>query len=215
MYLWRDSPWRLFAQFPLGFLSVIGGLYLIILRRISTFPRPPTPDEIERGASYRSLLAWELSFPGRIVAKSGEDAILRWHCRTVPDRSPYSPLNLIRNPDFVLLDHEERESLRIRRYSRIPPRFNLIQNGDATGTIGLRSIFLNKYAINLKDGPTWTFRMPTFTNCFYAVSSSNSHVWVVMGPSKLDWTLLAEPATDDVRLLAALAFIHRRWWCYS
>ena len=57
--------------------------------------------------------------------------------------------------------------------------------------------------------------MPLFTVYFHGESSSNSRVWVVVGPSKRQWTLLAEAGSDDERLLAALAFIHREWWCYS
>ena len=120
----------------------------------------------------------------------------------------YLASNLFRKPDFVLLDHEEREVLRICRTTRFPPRFSMIQNGEVVGTIKLRSIFLNKYAINLKAGPKWTFRMPLFTIYFHGESSSNSRVWVVVGPSKMEWTLLTEAGTDDVRLLAGLAFIH-------
>jgi hypothetical protein len=174
--------------------------------------RPPTPDQIERGVPYFFQLSWATGYPSWIIAEPGNPTV-RWHCRTEPCRANFSPQNLIRKPDFVLLDHEEREVLRICRTTRLPPRFNMIQNGEVVGTIGLRSIFQNKYAINLKAGPKWTFRMPLFTVYFHGASSSNSRVWVIVGPSKMEWSLLTEAGTDDLRLLAGLAFIHREWWC--
>ena len=179
-----------------------------------TSRRPPSPEEIERGVPYSLQLNGALDCPGAILAEPG-NANVRWHCRTDPCRSPYSPLNLLRKPDFVLTDPEERVVLRIRRNSRVPPRFNMIQDGEVVGTICLRSILRNKYAIALKAGPTWTFRMPLFTVHFHGESTAESRVWVAVGPSKLQWTLLAQPGTDDLRLLAGLAFIHREWWCYS
>src|SRR5687768_6716531 len=168
--------------------------------------RPPTHDQIERGVPYLLQLGWGLGYPGWIFAEAEPGtATVRWHCRTEPCRSNFSPLSLIRKPDFVLLDHEEREVLRIRRNTRFPPRFNIIHIGEVVGTIGLRSILQNKYAINLKAGPKWIFRMPLFTLHFYGVSSSNARVWVVVGPSKMEWTLLTEAGANDVRLLAGLA----------
>jgi hypothetical protein len=174
----------------------------------------PSPEDIERGVQYSFQLGDALDCPCAILAEPGM-ATAGWHCGTEPRRSPFSPLNLLRKPDFVLMDHEERVVLRIRRKSRVPPRFDMIQNGQVVGTIGLRSILRNKYAIALNAGPTWTFRMPLFTICFHGESTAESRVWVAVGPSKRQWNLLAQPGTDDVRLLAGLAFIHREWWCYS
>ena len=176
--------------------------------------RPPSPDQIERGVQYVFQLSQDACYSGAIHAEPGTWAV-RWYFRTEPCRSPVSPLNLFRRPDFVLRDVEEREVLRIRRTTRFPPCFNMIENGAVVGTVRLRSILLNKYEIVLNAGPTWTFRMPLFTIHFHGESSSNSRVWVYVGPSKMRWTLLAESGTDDVRLLAGLAFIHHEWWCYS
>lgn len=139
---------------------------------------------------------------------------MRWHYQTEPCRSAYSFLNLFRRPDFVLLDHDEKEVLRIRRRTRFPPRSDILQNGEVVGTIRLRSVLLNRYSLVLKAGPTWTFRMPLFTIRFYGESSANSRVRVLMGP-KVQWMLHLSAGADDVRLVAGLAFIHRQWWCYS
>jgi hypothetical protein len=175
-------------------------------------PRPPSEDEIERGARHCLVIAWDRGSPGSILPEIGD---ARWHCRTEPCRSAWSALNLLRKPDFVLVDQEERGVLRIRRASRLPPRFSILQNGEVVGTIGLRSFLRNKYSIVLTDGPTWTFRMPLFRIYFHGESSSDSRLWIQVGPGKTQWNLLAQAGADDVRLLAALAFIHREWWCYS
>jgi hypothetical protein len=173
----------------------------------------PSPSEIERGAGYVFQLDGGASdAPGCIYDNAGNAC---WNYRTEPRRSAYSPLNLVRKPDFVLLDHESQEVLRISRNTRVPPRFDIIQNGGVVGTIGLRSILRNKYMLTLKGGPAWTFRMPLFTIHFYGKSSVDSRVWVVIGANKTEWYLLTQAGTTDVRLVGGLAFIHREWWCYS
>ena len=174
----------------------------------------PNPEEFVRGAHYYFEIGNTSDAPGWIFAEP-ETASFRLHYRTEPRRSAYSPSNLFRKPDFLVLDHQNQEVLRISRYTRVPACFNIIQNGEVVGTIGLRSLLRNKYSLELKDGPTWTFRMPLFTIQFDGESNANSRVWVRLCPSKRQWNLLTQVGADDLRLLAGLAFIHREWWCYS
>jgi hypothetical protein len=56
--------------------------------------------------------------------------------------------------------------------------------------------------------------MPLFTVYFYGRLNDDTRVWVVVGPSKMQWNVLTESALDDVRLLAALAFVHNQWYNY-
>jgi hypothetical protein len=124
-------------------------------------------------------------------------------------------LNLFRKPDFVLFDAEEREVLRVRRTTRFPARFEIIEGGRVIGEIALRSILRNQYTIEFDAGLRWLVRMPLFTTYFAGASSTGTRAWIVVGPSERQWRLLVEPEADSVHLLCGLAFIHRERWCYS
>ncbi len=176
--------------------------------------RPPGPDAetIERGDRYWFLIEETLDFSGAILEASGT---IRWRYLTSPRRSPYSLVNLKRKPDFLVLNPDGLDLLRIRRDKRLPPIFHMIEGSRVVGRIRLRSILRNTYTLDFEEGPTWTVRMPLYTVNFWGESSVNSHVWILTGPSKKQWNLLSEPGATNVRLLSGLAFIHREWWCYS
>lgn len=174
----------------------------------------PTPDDVERGVQSCFQISTASDSSGWIRTQP-EATDFRWQFGTEPKRSAWSPLNLLRKPDFVVRDQEMREVLRIRRLSRIPSRFEVIQAGELVGTIRLRSLLRNRYTLDFREGSTWTFRMPLFSIQFYGMSTTGSRVWVIVGPGKRQWNLLMDPESDDIRLLACLAFIHREWWCYS
>ena len=79
----------------------------------------------------------------------------------------------------------------------------------------MRSLFRIKYSIDIQGAGSWTFRLPLFTVQFRGDSQAGTDVWVIVGPSKMEWNILIRPGTNDLRLLAALAFIHNEWWNYS
>jgi hypothetical protein len=57
--------------------------------------------------------------------------------------------------------------------------------------------------------------MPLFTVRFWGESRSGAEIWVVVGPSKMEWTILIKPGVNDRLLVPALAFIHNEWWNYG
>lgn len=144
-----------------------------------------------------------------------EPGIIRWRYEARPSPPGYWLHNPFGKPDFVIKDSEAREVLVIRRASFVPPLFDMIEASKAVGRISLRSILRNRYRIDLEGETSWTFRMPLFTVRFYGESNTGSQVWVVVGPSKMQWNLLMKPGIDSARLLSALAFIHSEWWNYS
>jgi len=172
----------------------------------------PDASQLERGIEYRFVVENTPPSPGVILVRPGTT---RWRYEPHPNRSVYSLLNLLRKPDFVLLDAEGQEVLRISRVTRFPARFKMIERGKCVGEIVRRSVLRNKYTIEFDGGPGWLFRMPLYTVHFPGVSSAGTRVWVVVGPSKRHWNVLVEHEADSVYLLCALAFIHREWWCYS
>ncbi len=180
-----------------------------IFRRI---PIEPDAEIIEHGDKYVFGIENTLDFSGVILEASG---IIRWRYQTSPRRSPYSLFNLIRKPDFVLLNPDGLELLRICQHKRLPPIFQIIERNRVVGTIRLRSILRNKCSLDFEDGLMWDFHMPLFTVCFWGKSNVNSYVWVQVGPGKRQWNLLSGHKDTNIRLLSGLAFIHREWWCYS
>lgn len=172
----------------------------------------PTDDELENASAYCFKLDNSADYPGSIFAESGR---LCWRFETLPRRSAYSPLNLFRKPVFVALDVESHEVLRIRVQPGATRRFDLIQDGLVVGTIQRRGFLRSTYTCSFSGGPVWTVKMPLFTLLFQGKSTNGLTVWIRVGPSKKQWNVLTCLNGDDVRLIAALAFIHREWWCYS
>ena len=144
-----------------------------------------------------------------------EPGVTSWRYATDPKRDPWSPMNLFGKPHFVVTDLSGNEVLRVRRDTRFPLRFEMIEHGETIGRISLRSLFRNRYTLQFGNEPTWTFHMPLLTIYFRAESTCGREVLVRVGPSKKQWNLLAEPGTDTIYLLCGLAFIHREWWSYG
>lgn len=165
----------------------------------------------ECGTQYCFIIGDDTEWPGDILVFPD---VVRWHYSTEPKRSPYSLLNLRAKPHFVVTDSEGKEVLRIQREKRIPATFAVWEQGEEVGRIARRGVFRNKYALEVKDGSKWIFRMPLFSTFFRGESESGQEVLVRMGP-KRQWMLLVEKGCDSIPLLGGLAFIHREWWAYS
>ncbi|HEX7901554.1 MAG TPA: hypothetical protein VF950_27590 [Planctomycetota bacterium] len=122
---------------------------------------------------------------------------------------------MLARPVWVVSDVDGREALRVRRAGRFPLRFEMIENGVSVGTIRRRGLLRNRYTVDFPSGPSWTIHLPLFTVYFGGVSSAGEKVWILVGPPKLQWNLFFQSGAADARLLSALAFIHREWWCYA
>jgi hypothetical protein len=116
---------------------------------------------------------------------------------------------------FTVFDPAEREILRVSRDARVPPRFSLLAGGNAVGTMASRPLMRNRYVVNFAAGETWAFHLKLFTVFFPGESAGGKKLWVRVGPSKKQWSLLIQPGADDPRLVAALAFMHREWWFHG
>lgn len=172
----------------------------------------PTTDELENAAVYYLSLDYSVDYPGSILEESGQ---VRWRFETQPRRSAYSPFNLLEKPVFVILDAESHEVLLIRKSPSASRQFDIIQDGTIVGIIRKRAILRPIYTLDFPSGSTWTVRMPLFSIQFQAQSTSGVTVWIRVGPSKKQWNVLVPAEGNNVCVIAALAFIHREWWCYS
>ncbi|HTM41467.1 MAG TPA: hypothetical protein VL177_11170, partial [Terriglobales bacterium] len=91
----------------------------------------------------------------------------------------------------------------------------LLEAGKTVGRVKMCSLLRNKYAIELDGINAWTLRMPLFTLHFFGTSKADTDIWVAVGPSKMEWSVLIKRSTSEWPLLAALAFIHVEAWNYG
>ena len=176
--------------------------------------RRPDEDCIENGVQYFFWIDREGDQTSGLIRGEAENVGWRYEARpkswwTGVPGNPFS-----RRP-FVFEDSQGKEALRIQRESFLPPQFKIVRAGEIVGKISLRSLLRNRYRIDLVGGESWDFRMPLFTMRFSAESSSGAKVWVMLGPSKMQWNLLMSPGLDKPELLCALAFIHNHKWNWS
>lgn len=157
----------------------------------------PTAANWNNSKIYRS---WISSFAGTIHHEAGN---ITWR---------FDPVRFPKRKDFIVYAPDDEEVLRIRRCCHFPPRFEVVASGQVIGVIRPESILLNKYTLELRDGAKWTFIMPLYTVHFRAKSTAGDFLWIHMGPSKRQWNVLVPPDFDNVQVLSAMAFIHRRWY---
>jgi hypothetical protein len=173
----------------------------------------PDADCVARGAKYFCQIDREgRNRTGKIY---DEQAVLRWRYGVRNNPSGHARGNPFNKPEFVLEGADRRPGPVIRRVSFIPSRFDIMDSSGVTGRIAMRSLFRIKYSIEIEGAGHWTFRLPLFTIRFRGDSLTGEDIWVIVGPSKMEWNILLRPGIDDPRLVAALAFIHNEWWNYS
>lgn len=80
-------------------------------------------------------------------------------------------------------------------------------------TFSNRSLVLRRHALSFANDGRWDVRTP-FYWWMNVVCSENllTHALGRVGHSKRFWQLWIQPGHDRVEVLAALAFLHRRWW---
>ena len=176
--------------------------------------RAPNDQNFQHGAYYGSNINFDEKNTGQALVRMGEENRVFWKFEPNPLRPTLSIRNLFKKPELVFLTPEGREEFRVSRRARIPATFVLMKNGEPVAEIVRRSILRNKYSIQC-DGRTWIVRMPLFTIRFFGVSDQGQSVWILVGPSKRQWSILCESGADSPHLLASIVFIHRLWWCYS
>jgi hypothetical protein len=173
----------------------------------------PTQECIASGIKFGCQI--DRKADGHSGSVRDEQGVVRWRFRVRNNAFGRGPGNPFNKPDFVIAEPDAQNELIIRRASFIPPVFNIIETGTIIGRIGMRSIFRNKYAIDIHGVNSWTFRMPLSTVRFYGESSVGAEIWVAVGPSKMEWNILIKPGVKEQPLVAALSFIHTEWWNYG
>jgi hypothetical protein len=174
---------------------------------------PPDESCIAHGDKFTCVIDRDrLNRTGTIFDENGRPC---WHYgpRTNPEgRSWGNPLN---KPDFVFTNTEQNAELTIRRRSFVPSVFHILDGTQETGQIELQSVVGIKYRILLGDHASFTFRLPLFTVSFWGDTDGAPNIWIMVGPSKMQWNILLKPGTNNRELVVSLAFIHNQWWNYS
>jgi hypothetical protein len=173
------------------------------------------PDEgcIANGHKFFSQI--DRGTDGHSGAVLDEQGAIRWRYGTRENPSVCRLGNPFNKPDFVIADPDGRDEVVISRASFIPPVFNIMEAGRIIGRVRMCSVFRNKYAIDIDRVNSWTFRTPLFTIRFFGDSRSGPEIWVAVGPSKMEWSVLIKRDAHEWPLLAALAFIHVEAWNYG
>jgi hypothetical protein len=176
-----------------------------------------SPDEkcLAEGGKY--LCQIDRGKNGHTGVVRDEKGSIRWKygARARANGSGRSIRNPFGKPDFVINDIGGQNEIVIRRASFIPPAFMVMEERASIGRIRLTTILRNRYEIMLSEMQPLTFRMPLFTVRFWGGSKSGPEVWVAVGPSKMEWSILVKPGLDDRHLIAVLSFIHVEWWNFS
>ena len=86
-------------------------------------------------------------------------------------------------------------------------------SGQLMWTLWNRSLVLRRHVLSFESGGQWDVRTPFYwwlnVACF---ENGVTHALGRVGHVKWIWQLWIQPDQDRVEVLAALAFLHRRWW---
>jgi hypothetical protein len=159
--------------------------------------------QINRGGRHRS---------GKVYDEHGA---LVWRYAARKDASGWLRRNPLIKPDFVFTEANGPAELVIRRISFFPSRFEIRDKDAVVGRVCNQSIFQIKYSIEIAGTGSWKFLLALFTVRFRGKSPSGTDIWVLVGPSGMEWSVLIRPGIDDRRLVASLAFIHNQYWNYG
>lgn len=174
-----------------------------------------SPDEncIERGAKFVCVIDRDgRNRSGKIFDEHGS---IRWQYDAVRNPEGRNWRNPLNKPDFVFTNPAGHAEILIRRMSFVPSVFQILEGTNSIGRVSLQGLLGIKYRILLDGYGTSTFRLPLFTVRFGGDTDNGPSIWVVVGPSKMQWNVLLKPGTNDRGLVVSLAFIHNQWWNYS
>ena len=104
--------------------------------------------QIDRGAARHS---------GTVRDEHGG---IRWRYAFRKNGSGRGSGNPFNKPDFVIADPDAKDEVIIRRASFIPPVFSIREAERCIGRVRMRSLFRNKYSIEIDGVGSWTFSMP-------------------------------------------------------
>ena len=136
----------------------------------------------------------------------------------VSDRSPGTPMLRIhphrRTTPIFDVDGLERGSIRPEGMLR-GLRFVMRREGAPVWVLTVRSVVRKRHRLQIVDGDVWTFDTP-FYWWQHLTGTVGGHERLLgrVGPMKRYWGFSLDPDRDTGDLLAAVAFMHWKWWCW-
>jgi len=91
--------------------------------------------------------------------------------------------------------------------------YAMLRSGQPIWALSNRSLVLRRHALRFANDGQWDVRTPFFL--WMNVVCSEDGVAHALGQvlhTKRFWQLWIQPGYDRLEVLAALAFLHRRWW---
>lgn len=136
----------------------------------------------------------------------------------VSDRSPGTavlPIHPHRGTTPIFgVDGFERGSIRPEGILR-GLRFVMRREGTTAWVLTVRSFVRKRHRLQIVDGDVWTFDTPFFW-WQHVTGTVRGHERLLgrVGPTKRHWGFSLDADRDTVDLLAAVAFMHWKWWCW-
>jgi hypothetical protein len=92
-------------------------------------------------------------------------------------------------------------------------RFAMRREGAAVWTSTVRSIVRKRHRLRMADGEVWTFDTPFYWwQHLTGTIGGRRRLVGRAGPTTRHWGFSIEPGRDTLELLAAVAFMHWKWW---
>jgi hypothetical protein len=136
----------------------------------------------------------------------------------VSDRSPGTPVLRLHphrgtTPIFAG-DGLERGSIRPEGIFR-GLRFVMRREGTPVWVLTVRSFVRKRHRLEIIDGDVWTFDMPFFLRRHLTGTvSGHERLLGRVGPTMRHWGFSVDADRETVDFLAAVAFMHWKWWCW-
>lgn len=168
---------------------------------------PERPAWLSSGHRYYSQIGPELADPVTVFSAGNED---------VSNEKPGTPcVHLVPGSRVVrVLDADKRERGIIRSEGLMPPgRFVMRLSTEVLWVLSVRSVVRKRHTFCPAAGGQWTFDTPFFWRQQLSGSVGGTpRLLGTVGPTKRLWFMMIEAGRDTPEVLAAVAFMHRKWW---
>jgi hypothetical protein len=162
---------------------------------------------LSSGHRYYSQIGPESADPVTVFSAGHEE---------VSSERPGTPCVYLQpGPRFVrVLDGDKNNRGMIRSEGlRALGRYVMRRDAEVVWVLTVRSVVRKRHTLCPVVGDDWTFDTPFFWWQQPAGSVSGSPRLIGrVGPTKRLWFMMIEPGRDTPDVLAAVAFVHRKWW---
>ncbi len=167
----------------------------------------PPPDWLDCAQVYYSEIEWRRGSPVNVFLAPADGE--------VSDATP-GTLCLRLEPRFPLVrvSNAEGAEVGVIRSEGIVPgvKYVMRRSGAPIWVLSVRSLVRKRHRLELA-GDRWTFDTPFYWwQHLTGTTQGLPRLVGLVGPSKRFWGMGIEPGWDSQDLLAAVAYLHRKWW---